>query len=423
MAELPRNIQANLNGVSYESLPETTIAVNRRSEKQQFQKNDYTSSVNEAICDFNTGAKFLNTRRSALLFSVVLDAGNAGFGHGSVCNLIRRVVLTTRSGTELSRTEDFNLLSAKKLRYECSRDYIENFGQSMGLSNVEADLGLDSEQLSTTKKYFLIPLTHLSPFFEGDGKSLVPPQLAAGLRLQITLENDTRALVSADTPSYTVSDIAVLTNVTQMVDSWTSEINEESSKEGLTYTYPEWHTTQAALPSNQTSINIEVRKAVARSLLAFSVTKTAVDGYGVDNMKSDAYDYTSVEWKLGSMYPTQQPIKTASEAYFLAQSTFDSGLMDCKDNNSVSLDSFTNYTVPGASTGTDDGDSICAVSLERSDIKINQVLNISGLPQNNSSSLSVDITAVGVGSPRTTYLFLKHLRMCKAFLDNVSISE
>ena len=214
-----------------------------------------------------------------------------------------------------------------------------------------------------------------------------------------------------------------------MVDSWQKQINEESSRDGLTYSFPEWHTTQSSLASGASRVNIEVRKAVARALFAFTVTQTDALTAGKDltkdNMKSDAYTATSFEWRLGSMYPTQQPIKTGKEGYFLAQNTWDSDLLDCKRSNAVSYTSFSASGQPGAAAGFADGDAIISTSLERNDVQINGVLNIGGLPTNNSRVLSVDMTlpAINPAANRQTFLFMKHLRVCKAYLDNVVVSE
>lgn len=408
-----------LNGVNYESIPETTIATSRTFKRQFFQKNSYTSSTSQAICDWNTGAEYVNPRRSYLALKVK-TTGQACFGSGGVTNVIRRVVLTGRSGKELSRTEEYNRLMPKVLRYGCSQDYYEQFGSLMGYPTTAAEAKNNYDQLSTSKT-FLIPLTMLSPFFKGDGSSLIPAQLAAGLRIELTLENDVRALVSAVTPTYEIEEISFMLNTTSLVDSWQRKLNEESAADGLTYTFSEWHTTQSTLPANQTQINIEVRKAVARALHAFVITQTLPDSYTNDNMKSDGYTASSVEWRLGSMYPTQQPIKNAQEQYFVTQAMWNANTLDYHKSNCVTPTSFINSTV--ATTGAIDGDALISVNLERNDVAVNGVLNIGGLPTNNSASLAVDITTPTIVSARQNFLFLKHLRVAKVYLDNVATAE
>jgi hypothetical protein len=426
--------QKLLNGVNYESLPETTISVSRSFKKQFFQKDTYTQSNNEAICDFNTGAEFVNPRRSYLTFKCKVKFSTytgalpadkfANFGRGGATNLIRRIVITSRSGVELSRTEDYNILAAKLVRWGCSREYVEQMGQLSGFTNDTALYPTTAGQFTnktegvTDTKTFVIPCCLLSGFFSGDGKSLIPPQLSAGLRIQLTMDSPEKAFVSTEAVTYELSDISFVTNVTTMVDSWQKQLNEESARDGLTYSYPEWHTTQSNVPASQSRVNIEVRKAVARCMMAFTVTQdSAAAAVGTDSMKSEAYDATSVEYRLGSLYPTQQPVKSGEEMYFIAQSMWDSGISDCKDLNNVSVDSFKQSTA-----GSADGDGITATSLERNDVAINNVLNIGGLPTNNSRVLAVDIT-FSQGASRTTYLYMKHLRVVKAFLDNCVVSE
>lgn len=428
--------QRAINGVGYEMLPSTSIAVNRTMERQFFQKSVYGPGQ-ESLIDVNTGAKYLNNRRSYLTFSVQLartatdvagppalaNAPVGGFGTGACTNLIRRVVVTTRSGVELCRTEDFNVLSAKTSRYDCDRDYLEQFGQLLGyiptLGDTKDLFPAGAAPTTTTslsgKRQFVIPLTMLSPVFQGDGKTLLPPQAAAGLRIQITWESAARAFVqnaAGTAPTdYIIDDISIMANTTTMVDAWQKALNAESAAEGLTYTYPTWYTTTSTLPAASDRINVEQRKAVARALSAFTVYTVGADSTALDNMASQPYTWDRVEWRLGSLYPTQQPIVDSAEGYFVAQNAFDAGVLDCKRMNAVSLDEYK------------DTMSVNAVTLERSDVAINGVLNISGLSTNNSQVLAFDgqLAAPAAAAGRL-YVFMKHISMVKLYLDNSSLS-
>jgi len=419
-SELSVSQQKLLNGVLYEMIPESTIATARTFKRQYFQKNSYSAN-NQAICDWNTGDAYINPRRSYL--AITMDSTlQANFGVGGVTNLIRRIVISSRSGTEVSRTEDYNLLATKLIRYQCSKDYVTDMAQVMGYTNDPDEMKLAHDQLTTSKTY-LIPLSLLSGFFAGDGKTLIPPQLAAGLRIELTLESDTRALVGAAPTTYGISAISFLLNTTQMVDSWQKQISAESARDGLSYSFSEWHTTQSTLQSSTTQINVEVRKAVARALLAFAMPSVDADDGTKDNMKSSAWTGTSkIEWRLGSLYPTQQPIQTVNESFFQAQNIFDAGILDCKRTNGISPTSF-ELSTAAASEGHVDGMGIYAVSLERNDVRLNGVLSLSGLPTNNSRSLALDVTYDAGGTTRKFHLFMKHLRIVKIFLDNVSVSE
>jgi hypothetical protein len=400
--------QKQVNGVAYESLPETTIAVSRTHERQFFQKDTYSPVNNEAICDWNTGAKFVNARRSYLTFVVKADAGTIdSLGRGSVMNFIRRIVITSRSGTELSRTEDYNVLMAKELRYNCSKDYLDKWGDLLGFKD---DGGNLDTAIPVAGRRFIIPLELVSPFFMGDGKTMIPPQAAAGLRVQLTFAEPTQAIAAVTTAAtYTVEGISFHLSTTMMVDSWQRQLAMESARDGLTYSYPEWHTSQSS--TSGTGLSIEVRKAVARALSSFVVTKVGADAIATDNMESEAWALTSYEWRLGSMYPTQQPVKNVEESYWIAQSMSDGGVLDCKRPNNVSLAQFKA------------GDGVIAVNLERNDVMLNGSLNIGGLPTNNSRVLAVNGTFTVGAVARTHYVFMKHLRVAKFFQDNVSLAE
>jgi len=403
--------QKQVNGVAYESLPETTIAVSRTHERQFFQKDTYSPANNEAICDWNTGAKFINPRRSYLTFVVKsVGAGSTitSLGRGSVMNFIRRVVVTSRSGTELSRTEDYNILMAKELRYSCTSDYLSTFATD--LMGYKDDGTLLDTAIPEAGRRFIIPLEMVSPFFCGDGKTMIPPQAAAGLRVQLTFAPFEQAVagIAGGASSYTVDGISFHLSTTMMVDSWQRQLAMESARDGLTYSYPEWHTSQSSTAGS--NLSIEVRKAVARALSAYVVTKVGADSTGADNMESDDWKTTSFEWRLGSMYPSQQPLKNAEESYFIAQSMSDGGVLDCKRPNGVSKTYF------------DSGDGIIAVSLERNDVMLNGVLNIGGLPTNNSRVLSVNATFSDAVA-KTHFVFMKHLRVAKFYQDNCVIAE
>ena len=220
-------------------------------------------------------------------------------------------------------------------------------------------------------------------------------------------------VASTGTPdTYIIDNISIMANSTTMVDSWQKALNEESASQGLTYTFPTWYPTTSTQPVAVDRINIEQRKAVARALMAFAVYTTGSDSITTDNMKSEDYGWSRVEWRLGSLYPTQQPIVNSAEAYFVAQNAFDGGILDPKGGiNGVSFNAFKG------------NESIAAVSLERSDIAINGVLNISGLPTNNSRVLSIDATLEKAPTTQgRVYVFMKHISMAKFFLDNASLS-
>ena len=362
----------------------------------------------------NSGSQFLDPRRSWFNFSVVSSlAAAATWGQtGGAGNIIERVVISTRSGVELSRLEGANVYIAKKLRYGCSAEFISQWGTTMGYQLNDGGNGQPVSDAGQGTAYSM-PLTMLSPFFEGDGKTLVPPQIAAGLRVSITLASDIVALKSAAAATYTVSGISIQTSLTTLVDDFQRSLNQQSAEAGLVYPYCEIHTTQSSTSDAQTTVNIQVRKAVARALKAFTVSRTtaSLNTTTADAMASEPFAVSQFQWRLGSVYFPHQPITSNVESFYVAQNAFDGGLIDCRSPNAV-----------GFTTFVSGGDGIVSCNLERSSIALNDVLNISGMPTNNSRALDADITFSAVAA-RTTTLYMKHVKIARAFLENVVVSE
>jgi hypothetical protein len=57
------SMQKSINGLEYEMLPETTVAVSRTFKRQFAQRQLYAPNE-EIVTDWNTGAEFVNPRRS-----------------------------------------------------------------------------------------------------------------------------------------------------------------------------------------------------------------------------------------------------------------------------------------------------------------------------------------------------------------------
>ena len=74
----------SVNNLTYVLEPDLSVATNKTHKVHYFQANNYTSGQN-AICILNSGADYIDTRRSWLQFDVTLPGDHVGhFGaHGS----------------------------------------------------------------------------------------------------------------------------------------------------------------------------------------------------------------------------------------------------------------------------------------------------------------------------------------------------
>jgi len=120
-----------VNGLSYKLPPDLSVAIQRNNQSQFFQAQGYTSGAT-AVCVFNTGASYVDMRRSYLVCDVkntsTLANGSSStyswFGpNGSACNLLNRVMIQTRSGAVIERVDNANQLASARLYMEHGRDW------------------------------------------------------------------------------------------------------------------------------------------------------------------------------------------------------------------------------------------------------------------------------------------------------------
>lgn len=196
-----------INDLVYKLETDLSCAINRTHKTQFFQNQNYTDSQT-SICIVNSGADYIDPRRSFLSFDIVPDPTvlstanqfssyfknamiNCYFGkNGSVLNLIDSVVVSSRSGDELSRVNDYGQLMSMLLPEMFGQEWRDTIGQEIGLGSFLG--GRNNTQLSTPpgglqgeqrRRRFAVPLYLLSPIFNYG--RLLPSMLMSGLRIEI----------------------------------------------------------------------------------------------------------------------------------------------------------------------------------------------------------------------------------------------
>lgn len=200
-----------LNDLVYAINPDLSVAVNRTHKVQYPQTQDYTS---KQTCIFivNSGADFIDTSRSWLTLDLEVPdfefvnpytaAGaqrnstqelayekilqNHFFGpNGSILNLIDSVVVSSRSGDELSRVNDYGHIMNIVVPLIFGEDWKRSIGSNLGMGSYVGAKntsvgGMPNEQ---RVQRFSIPLYLLSPFFNYG--RLMPSAVMSGLRVEI----------------------------------------------------------------------------------------------------------------------------------------------------------------------------------------------------------------------------------------------
>ena len=436
-----------VNDLTYVLEPDLSVASNKTHKKHYFQSTLYEPGQ-QGICILNSGADYIDTRRSFLQFEVVNEGtSNLYFGrNGSALNLIKNITISTRSGDELCRIQDLNLLSNMILPLTYSEAWFKNQGQLIGYDGVVLGTDNVARGPTTYNQRFCIPMYLLCPLFSYG--RLLPAMLMSGLRIEIQWEESATAYItmghsnSGDTGPANPSNSTVQTYSiknpyfslasVQLSDSIQRALNELSATNGLEIVYTDYEKTPLQrnndLGGNQ---NIEIRKSCSRALKAFARVRTQAGQSGNaqqpqveharDSLRSEElFPFMEYQWQLGSLYFPQQPVKgttdsdvsgCAAEAYAYTLEACDKfhGSSDppklCFKEHDPSLKSpsavaltakggipGTATLVPGINWFSDrgspgtyiNGGHVVSVTLERS-----TMFNLAGVPVNNSRVLAL----------------------------------
>lgn len=432
-----------VNNLIYKQPKALSLAKTRTHVKQFFQRSDYPSAPNKtAIIDWNTGASYIDVGNSYLGFSLLVFGdtnNNFGFGDGSAMNLISRITIRSRSGTELERLEGANLWSKIDMQYSLPKNFRETMGSAMGMeaqglanaspvdrySYITSIAGGLPEQ--TWAVQLLIPLKQLCPFFRPLKGQLLPPQLASGLHIEIVFENTNTAIcVPTNFPGtitdYDVRDIHFMLDTVELSDETQKALNMESADNGLEWVTPRVYTAITSLPSGQTQTSVQVRKSCSQATMAYSVLQDTADLTVItrDSMNSkNLQTLKNINWqyRIGSLFFPQQPVVeksgTANPNYFItAQSYFEALYAFDKPKHpyhecSVSSRKFQN-----------DGAAIFAMTASKNDD-----LFLSGLPINNSRTLEFNIDwEDNAPTDKRLTTFLEYIQVVKCFIDNTAVA-
>ena len=464
------------NDLVYLLPPDLSVSVNQTHKNQYFQSTTYTNSE-RAVCILNTGADYGDMRNSTLDFGIQVTLGAATqalwFGrHGSILNVIRSITISSRSGDELSRIENSNLLNYTQNGYKYDKRWHETVGQMIGLNQTVMPVNVADAKFQTQR--FSIPLYLLSDFF-GYGR-LMPPMVLSGLRVEIewapTAEigvvfdaavNGRDAAAGAVT-SYTIDNPYISIRAVQLTDATQRALNEMSAVNGLELVYCDYERTDRSEATS--TLHMEIRKAASRALSCIMTSRVTADTTDVqkDSLRSELWGIKRWQWQLGSLYFPQQPVysnvatangpayKILAESYKHALICFDK--LKASNNKTVATplyklaDGFDNssavLTTPAASAVTTpyssgsnslsfaglsenaadfdygtfaNGNGIVATTLERSDL-----FNLSGVPINNSRVLAIRAEYEGAAA-RTVTAFLKYVRLARVFMTNVEVEQ
>jgi hypothetical protein len=440
-----KNIDTMLdfNALHYEIPPDLSVCTNKTIVNNYFQNQSYGGTGQQnavGYCILNTGAHFVDGRDSYLVFDVTTTTSVTTnraviFGkNGSAFNFFKRFSITDRSGNEIERIMYPNKLINMLLRGQYDANFLRTYG-NMFLTvlpttenqTINPQAWANQTTANLNGRRFILPLRLISGLF--DYNQLLPPQLMSGLRFEIELESPETALEligstavdPAETANFTITNPRIVTTVHQLSDSVVRTINERSANNGLEIYFRTWYCTATSIPSGSTQYNLESRKAVSRcfgSLLSF-YPETAT--LAKDMMQTATQQLRTWQYRAGNLYFPLQPVngstitQTNSETLWHMQRYFGKNKQfDCP--NSISLQQFN--TIPDINTVSIGNLVTYPCDLERSD-----VMDLSGIPLNNSRILA--FLAEGTATTETLQAlhWISYLKLVRVFMENVEIEE
>lgn len=404
------SVQGDLeyNDLSYTSPANLTLRVHRTQRQMKADRTSYSANETCTI-RLNTGSDYLDVKNGYLTFSVAVNAGTGDFGINSALALINQVVVRSKSGVEVDRFRRINLYKAHQLKHDKSVDWRVKQGTLLGYTpDAESTANPSAGAVTTTPVKYVIPLCHICGVFDPVGPSqLMPAALASGLEVEITFEAFDRALkeATAGITTYTITNPEIHVESIRLTDSAQRVLNMKAAKEGLSYMYYRYHTSE--IPANATTLTHRVALAVGQCVEAAALIVNGTAALTTDNFATIAHDATAWYYRIGQLYypaTTLQDDAAGRESYFQALKTYNK----LKEGGDVSAVSQTDYV--GVFGGL-------LMPFNKDDNML-----MSGEAINNSRQLELQVTRSASNATDQQVLFVKYLAQARVFLDSVVVA-
>ena len=397
----------NVNGLGYAMPAALSVATQRRAVRM-FPQVTTSSNGGQIIYSLQTGNQFIHGPSSYMRIKLAMVGGTTGADRyiDNVGALFQRITVSTRSGQELSRIEEFGLYSSKYQRYNTPNAQMVRLKETC-LIDTEVDVAGDYV-------ICVLPLSWI-PCFDTD--MLLPPQLCEGLRIQFDLATPLVAFKQA--LGTAVSAFSITSNMhldcTTLADQFERRISEVSASDGLVMLHKEpFHTI---VNTASTGLNFDVKKSCSKAVSFMVIPRDTAKIISTENSQnSEPYPFTSIQLQVGStFYPNGPLLQEGKASQWLSRETYYYVQNQCskKFDNSVLYDEFWRVN-PSASIHNCDA-VFCQNLTDSSDA-------MSGIVLNNSRALLCNAVFWEAASRRCD-AYLTHLRLVRVFANNTTIRD
>lgn len=420
-----------VNQLSYQMPPSLGLATSTRHRMEFAQMNSYTVGSNggasTVVFDLQSGSSFIDPAVSYFVFNIShvanpVSAVAMGFGSGSIANIIQTVTVRSRTGRELCRVENFNLITKYNDLIQNNNDRLTTIMKAQGYTPVGT--GTDYGQaVPSAGKTFILPMATIPCFAPINGK-LLPPQLCEGMRIEFRLESSSvafcpqqRAGVAPANFTYTLTRPYAHYCCYDLADAFQRQIAMVAAKSGLRLLHKEYFHTITATTGNQ--INYDIKKAASKALNCIVIERLVANttSANADCFASVQNDILTYQGQIGSLYYPNAPLTISDvsengnyESYYY--SMYAASALSRAFNPSISLEQWT-----GVADRSLYNNNFIMFNLNSSNVS-----DLVGMTLNNSRAFLVNITTQTAGIDRFDS-YLQHLRATTVFTSNVTVLD
>jgi hypothetical protein len=384
--------------------PSNGSLIDKRTYKSYNFSNGTYSMGRTAQCIINSGGDFIWGPSSYLKVKFTKGAGTIGLGN--ILNIIRNVRLTHRSGEVLEYVQDYNVLARILTKYVVSND-----------DKTKVDSLLEVPD-AAGNYVCCIPLWMLMGVFNVD-QSFVPGGFLAGAKLELDLASNNIAFAGDSANGVTADSLEfnLVLDSAQVYDDVQKQLLEEQADvagSGIQFTYSTYFSSFTTEASG--NVNFDIQQSASITELVAAGVRTTASQIADSESFSFAPVVTRYQFRLGSQYFPQQPIRDLTdtqqvESYMNSLVAFEASphqYMGSPANNSGCNVTTAQFIA---------GNSVYATTLEKSA----SGLSLSGEPTNNTRILNLEMTKEAAS--HRVDVFLKYVRVANVMGSNLVIDR
>ena len=399
----------------------TGVELSREINKNVYMRNKIPWTTTPQWRERNGSLMYLQKRDEATARAEVkafYDVANGGGTPAQQLTLYEAVAHTTNAASDV-----YSVAAAASDEASASSTTIFNAVQEYVDQHDFDFTQADYQNLSTsssTPTRIGIPLSMINGLFSTD--KMIPHFMTSGLRLNLSLDTVTNALISVGTAAttFTITNVYVAADSFIVNDAILEELNEKSADGNLLFAFD----TYSHVPKTITAptLHMTAEKALSTCARAWAISRqtNAVNTAAYDSLGSEGQSCISeFRYRLGSQYyPSSSALTNTAEMYHWTM-----GAWQQLGHPTISYDEFNGTDLANA-TGYGEwtqasGNGMLSVDLSRS-----VYLDLSGMPVSGIQQVVLDATFTATASNRTIDLFTDHERVCRPFLfSKLSIRE